>query len=138
MVVLRGGPLGALLVLILIGLAHGPASVEADIDVTVSFIEMALDAYPAAPPSTFTGAVIELKNSDPREDIYIVPGTCMMVPENESISCDIWEIFEHCCPLNFCNGSATRPLDMPDCVCASRADRVCVDPETPYTCATQF
>lgn len=97
--------------------------------VHVSTVEAVYDAYPVGPPSSFTAKVVEL---EAREDIYIRPSMCK--PIEKSICTE--SNFFPCCknPEIDCDPITLKSKNS-SCACASRSDRICVDPWTPYQCA---
>lgn len=91
----------------------------------VSLVDAVIFPYPVSPPSTFTAAVVEVTSSD---KVMVNAGGCGPSPNG---GCSNAEMFVRCCKPSECDPSH-RPLNKSaTCVCATRADRVCIDPWTP-------
>lgn len=96
----------------------------------VDLVEGAFDAFPYGPPSTFTGAVLRVASD---QDLYVRPARC-----SNSTVCAESNFFPCCRNPDIECDPVTRLSSNPACVCSSSADRICLDPWTPYLGARRW
>lgn len=96
---------------------------NSELDVRIAQVDGVYFPYPVEPPNTFTAAVVSVHSEQP---IYVQAGGCKRTGLCKESN------FRRCCPPKDCNGAVSN--DPNKCVCPSRPDRVCVDPDTPFVC----